>query len=196
MVNLRTATRKLAGRLASTGRSKLNAFGRDEDGTAAIEFVIVAPLLISTFLGFAALSKGENLSSKVNDVGRTVSDIVSQSPEITAAQVDAALLAGQAIAGSQEAQNMKIEVIGVDVNDAGVAKVKWSRGVNSNSLPNEGTTFPLPAELTNREAFVVVSRTHLPYSPSFATALIGTINFDYEYYFIPRISYETVCDDC
>ncbi len=58
------------------------AFGRDRKGTGAIEFAILAPILIMAYIGAFEVSVGFNVSRKVARASSTVADIVTQQTEV------------------------------------------------------------------------------------------------------------------
>ena len=61
-------------RLRQHARLTLRSFRRDEDGVAAVEFAIIAPLLILTYLGVLELSQGFQASRKVSLYARAAAD--------------------------------------------------------------------------------------------------------------------------
>ena len=177
-------------------RGRMSRFASDAKGTASVEFVIIAPFFIAMFLGLAAAAQGQNMSTKVAQVAATVSDVISQAPALSKAQIDAAMKAGEAIAGANDANNIEIVVAGVIVNNNGTTQVAWARGVNSNSIPTVGAPYTLPPDLTSESGFVVAAKTAYTYVPNVGTAFVPSFNLDSEFFYIPRVSTTTVCNDC
>ncbi|PCH47564.1 MAG: hypothetical protein COC23_01650 [Hyphomicrobiales bacterium] len=177
-------------------RDKLASFIDGEAGVSAIEFALVAPFLITLFLGFTEIARASQMSTLVSKVSSTVADIISQSPKLSIAEVDAALQAAYAVAGTSAADNMTVEVVGVTVFDNGTTQVSWARGVNSNNLPTVGSSYTLPSSLTSEAGFIVASRSFLLFQPAFADALLGDFALETKNYYIPRSGSMTNCTDC
>jgi len=181
---------------------KIASFGtrfvKDEKGASAVEFAMVLPFLTALYFMFVGLAGGNNTASKVGQVASTVSDIISQSPSLTAAQVDLALQAGDAIAGTTNTANMQIEVVGVQVKNNGSTEVVWSRSANGGTPYAAGSSYDIPVSLRSQPGFIVASRTALGYVPVVGASVLpdGNIPLESKYYFVPRASTETFCPDC
>ncbi len=177
--------------------ANVRAFVRGEEGTVAIEAAGIIPLFLLMMVVFAETSKGNHVSTQVGQTAATVSDIISQAENMTASDIDAALLAGRAIAGPQTGNQVAISVVGVEVSNGGTTtKVKWSRAINGGAVPAVNTPYPLPASLLTQDGFVVVSKTNYSYTPAVGHSITGSIPLGATHYFIPRVGSQTNCDDC
>jgi len=178
--------------------SKFSSFLKKEDGVSAVEFAFTAPALVAMYFMFVGLAGADHASSRVGQVASTVSDIISQSAGLTATQIDLALQAGEAIAGSQNASGMDIEVVGVLVKANGQTEVAWSRNAQGSAPYAVGSSFPMPASLTSEPGFIVASRTAYTYQPVVGSSLLGGngVPLEYKYYYVPRVSADTVCNGC
>lgn len=72
-------------------------FLRAENGVAAIEFALTAPILMLLLLGGVELSRFILLHQKVEKVAYTVSDVVAQSTSVTRSQLDQIYTAAEQI---------------------------------------------------------------------------------------------------
>lgn len=175
---------------------QLRKFYKDESGVSAVEFALVLPFLMTLFLGFAEVAKGTHVSTRVSKVASTVADIISQSASLTIPEVEAALKAAHAVAGASAAGTMTVEVVGVNVASNGTTSVLWARGINSTNLPARWSSYDLPAELRSEAGFIVASRANYKHLPIVASSLIGTLEMEKKFYFIPRSGTMTDCSTC
>lgn len=177
--------------------AKFKTFLHSDEGTVAIEAAGIIPLFLLMMVVFAETSKGNHVSTQVGQTAATVSDIISQAENMTAADIDAALAAGQAIAGPQTANGIAISVVGVEVsNNGATTKVKWARAINGGAVPAVNTPYTLPPSLLAQDGFVVVSETSYAYTPAVGHSITGSIQLGSKHYFIPRVGSETNCTDC
>lgn len=68
---------------------KIRSFTGDESGVAAMEFVLVFPILMTLFLGCIELYGHFNAVRKLSNVTASLADIVAQSRSISASQLTA-----------------------------------------------------------------------------------------------------------
>lgn len=183
-------------RSVNTLKNTIARFRKNESGTSILEFAIVAPFLATLFLGFVELARADHVSARIGQVSAIVSDLISQSPLLSVEQIDAALLAAQAVAGASAAEEMAIEVVGVTIFNNGSTKVEWARGVNTNGLPAKGSSFPLPVSLLAQPGFIVASRTHILHVPKHGHSIVGDISLESKNYYVPRSSDITNCSNC
>ncbi|MEO0545796.1 MAG: TadE/TadG family type IV pilus assembly protein [Pseudomonadota bacterium] len=178
--------------------NNLTRFRRDERGTNAIEFCMVAPFLLATWFGFYAFVDSESTSTKVGKVTTTVSDIIAQSPVVNREVIDGSFRAAEAIMGSKHAPMLELMAVGVQINNNGSTEVVWARGRNLSrmSLPGKGSSFPLDAGLRSNRGFVVLAKAKLVYNPIFGKTFTGPIDMEYQNIFAPRVSTTTECTNC
>src|SRR5262245_62437188 len=73
---------------------RLRQIGRDQRGVSAIEFAMLAPLMIALYFGVVEISQGVAIDRKVMLSARTVADLVSQQlNNISKAEIDNLTLA-------------------------------------------------------------------------------------------------------
>jgi Flp pilus assembly pilin Flp len=84
MINV---SRKIASP-AQAASGLLRRFRRDEGGVAAVEFALIAPILIVTYLGILEVSQGFQASRKLSLFARTAADLTSQGPKDPAPSTD------------------------------------------------------------------------------------------------------------
>ena len=162
----RSAERRVPGWFA-----KLRALARLRDGSAAVEFAIIAPLLLFGYIGAYELSVGMTVLNKVGRASATVSDMIAQKESVTPAFLES-MNDVVASVGSpnmvldkvEKVQNFGLTVTGISVDDAKKSTVAWSRAWGAGVTAKvPGADGELPADLLKTESFYVETKLVLPY---------------------------------
>jgi Flp pilus assembly protein TadG len=133
----------------------LKAFGKrfasDGRGVSAIEFALIAPVLILLYLGMAELTLGMMASRRVSHLTATIGDLVAQSDTLTPDNVtDLWKIAGSMLdpfstsitVAGQPVSILRMRVASVTmqtVNNKTSAKVNWSMATNWTGFTNTST---------------------------------------------------------
>lgn len=182
-------------------------FLRDEKGTTLIEFCLVLPFLLFTFLGFSSIVHMETASTRVGQVSSAVADITAQSPVTDQNLINQAMDAAESIMGGIGTNNLEMVVMGIEIEpDAGgqpVAKVRWAHGRNNDKLavPAVGSIYDLPTASLSNGNFLVSAEVQLNYRPIFGGNFFlewgdDDMTLKYENHYAPRNSLEVDCTDC
>ncbi len=167
---------------------KFLAFKNDLKGLSGVEFALIAPMLVSVYLGVAETAMGVTNSRKVSRVAATLSDLVAQSENITANQVDNIINASRAVMAPYSADPLKIYVVGVQIDENGNASVVWSRASSNATAPSVGSSYPIPERINVNNTFLIVTNVTYEYTPAIGGGIINTISFDEKNYNAPRTS--------
>jgi Flp pilus assembly protein TadG len=117
-----------ASRISYRGRRLVARFARDRRGLAAVEFAFIVPLMLTLMFGTIEISSAVAVDRKVTLAARTISDLVSQSPQVTSADLKnyfglgAVIIAPYTVTSATLTQ--KISAVTIDAN--GKATVAWS----------------------------------------------------------------------
>lgn len=82
---------------ANAPRALLKRLIRGEDGVSAVEFALIAPVMILLMLGTFDLSQALDARGKITVLSRTVADFVTQSETITAGELSNIVAASRSI---------------------------------------------------------------------------------------------------
>jgi len=149
-------------------------------GLAAIEFALIAPVMVFLFLavveGSDALSSSRRVSQSVN----TLTDLVAQETEITQAQLDDLYVGVEDIISLQTI-TVTFAVISV-AYDAGADKivVQWSRDSTGSQPYAPGTEYAGIADATlfDETSSLIVGEVSYDYTPGLSQILISNITFE------------------
>lgn len=175
------------------------AFGRDRKGTGAIEFAILAPILIMAYIGAFEVSVGFNVSRKVARASSTVADIVTQQTEVNKEFLDGMKDVAASVM-SPFGGTYSLKITGIEVTSVGNGKVIWSRDEKGTTPYKAGEGVAIPKELSALNTFVVRTEMVVPhglllFAPDL-TSKAQTINLSKTYYYRQRIGEKITCDDC
>jgi len=183
------------------GNGPLARFRKREDGVAAIEFAIIAPLLVMFLLGATAANQSLWAHGKVSQVSSVIGDLVSQESEITPAIFSSIIKVAPVLMEPYPIGDLEITVTaGIacyeDPNDTEGAvptifnmwSARWNerngvkRGQRSNVEMTDG-----PTEISIIEGdYVVQTRVTHTYEPTITQEAGYTIDLDETAYHQPR----------
>jgi Flp pilus assembly protein TadG len=138
---------------------------RNMDGSAAVEFGILAPLLMLMLLGVVELGRAIAIDRSFASAVATASDLVSREEYLGKAKSDAAANLGGMMASVKQlmapydAKEFRAAVFSVKAseNDATKGTVQWVFPYNSPANPPaQCSSYPLPPDLVPKGGSVVV----------------------------------------
>src|ERR1700680_376360 len=144
-------------------RSALDLY-RDRRGVMAIEFAVIAPVMLVMFFGTVEFSSGIAVDRKVTLMARTLSDLTSQNISVTDTQLTNFFNASTGIMWPYPSTPTKstISELYVDPNTL-AARVQWSKG----SVPRAaGSTVAIPTALQVGGTYLIYSEVSYLYVPS------------------------------
>lgn len=190
---------------------RAGAFLANRKGVAAIEFALIAPLLLTLYFVTMELAQGMETGKNVSRVGSMVADLVAQQGrEITTGELDPIMAIGEAILQPYNRSRANIVITGIEIDKNSNVKVKWSRKMRNGVFgrdANAGDTTTVPVELKIPETFLLRVTAELEYRPILAwkaqqKTTLGLLGiFDHiamqeSYYLRPRMTTEINCTNC
>jgi len=175
-------------------RRKLASLARREQGIALVEFSLVAPVMITMYLGMVELSVAVGHERKSAQIARALSDLTTQNAMVTTSQLDAIFGAASAILAPYPLKDVSLRIASFRIDQANKVWVDWSATKeisSSNPYPTlarctDGASF-LPTQLRNKGQTVIVAWTKIKHTPMMTT-FIGTINMEESVPMVPRVS--------
>ncbi len=169
----------------------LQAFGRfagDRRGVSAVEFALLAPLMISLYLGSVEVSDGVIADRKVTLTAAALANLTAQVATISASDMTNILDASSAIIAPYSASKLKITVSCVNIDANKNATVKWS--VTRSGTAHTGT-ITIPSALAVANSQLIFAEASYDYTPTIGYAITGTLTLSDRMYMSPRISAPT-----
>ncbi|PPJ48775.1 pilus assembly protein [Rhizobium sp. KAs_5_22] len=179
----------------------LRRFLSERDGVGAVEFALLAPVLIVLYLCAFELMTGFSVSKKVTMAASTVADLVSRTDKVSKADLLGMVDVTNAVFPPYGVDNLSLNITGVSIDSAKQAKVAWSWS-NSGAAPYAvGATVAVPDDMLSEETFLVrselsVDHELLMYLPALSGSAIKEITIRREFFFRQRINTDISCTDC
>ena len=173
-------------------------FGRDRRGVAAVEFALIAPVMLLIYFGLVEFCQGYMANRRADHTASTVADLVAQSDETSTEDLTKIFAIGDMIMRPFSSTDLSIRVSSVTMDVNGVAKVVWSRG-NREAMPPRGkdsVVTDLPPGLIENGESLILGETEYDYTTPFAQVIKTPITFTRSYYLRPRTVDSVVCTNC
>ncbi len=158
---------------------------RDNRGVSAVEFALLAPVMIGLYFGCAEIANGVGADRKVSLISAALANLSAQVTTISASDMSNIFDASSAIIAPYSASNLRMTVTCIKIDANKVATVKWSqtRGGTANS---GGMTIPSALAVAN--STLILSEASFAYTPTVGYTISGTLTLSDKMYMSPRIS--------
>lgn len=174
----------------------LGRFIRDSRGVSAVEFALIAPLMITFYFGLAEFCQGFMAQKRMGHSAAAVADLVAQTDVVQADELDDILAIGGLIMKPFSTTDLTIRVSSVTRDENGVAKVDWSRAGGGATALGTNAVVTVPTELIANGESAVVAETTYAYSSPVKYIVKDGITFHSKFYSRPRKVDKVGCSDC
>ncbi len=166
----------------------------DERGVSAVEFAMLAPVLIAFYFGMAEFCQGFMAQKRMGHASAMVADLVAQEETVATANLDDIFDIGGLMMEPFATAGLKQRVSSV-TRTSGVARVDWSRG-DGMAARVVNSTITLPTDLIANGESVIVSEATYDYDSPVDYFMPGITRFSHIYYLRPRTVDKTLCSNC
>ena len=163
--------------------SILKRFTKNTNGVAAVEFALVAPILLSLLVGIAELSNYMMAARRVTAAAHTAADLIAQETDITTAELSEIFQASRLVMAPFDEDNLSLGATSIRFDDSGDASEDWNGNYNGGSVTNASglaTGLGSPGK-----SVIIVSATY-SYTPLLNLVLSGTYTFNENAILRPR----------
>ncbi|MEN9895971.1 MAG: hypothetical protein RIR97_1823 [Pseudomonadota bacterium] len=175
---------------------------KNKSGIAAVEFAILAPVLIGAYFATFELTVALSVSGRVNRATSTIADLVAAQTLVDKdylASMDSVTESIMAPFTPPDTRLLKIS--GITIDDKARATVAWSWDSNGNRPYKMGSPITIPANVKVANTFLIRSELAVPYTtlfyfPDLALTQISNATYKKEYFFSPRLGSKITCKDC
>ena len=172
-------------RLWRSASDFLGSFGAAREGLAAVEFALIAPLMISMYFGVTELSDAFTASAKTTTVASTAADLVAQEQTVCNAEMTDVFAALNTIMFPYPLNNMQIVVSSLIDAGGGTVKVAWSDAQNT-SPRAVNSVVSVPAGLVAVGGSVILAEVSYSYSSPAGHLIYGVVPLADKFYLHPR----------
>lgn len=180
-------------------RSLLNQgrrFSRAERGSIAVEFALIAPMLVLLLLGGAGLSGTVATWRKLCDTTAQLGNVTAQFTSMQAADAQGVLAASAQVMSPYSTTDLTEVMSLITVDNNGNATVTWSQAYNGGTALAKGSPVTLPTKLVMPGMSVISLKTTYPYTPLVGAGFVPSITMVDQLYTVPRSSASIPCSNC
>lgn len=180
----------------------IKRFKQEVAGVAAIEFAIIAPIMILLFFATIEVSTALAVNRKLARVSSTLGDLITQSQSLTQADVDNIMNAASYVMIPYD-HNLGIVITQVSIKN-GAATVDWSKAHGTGVALAVNTAYTVPAKIMDDDTFLVSAKVTAVHTPLYAkttydssgslrmdTSSAADIHMEEEIFLRPRIGLKT-----
>jgi Flp pilus assembly protein TadG len=173
----------------------LSGFWRDRRGVSAVEFALIAPVLVIFYCGLAELTQAMMAQRRISNIASSIGDLVAQNAQLTDARRTDIFTIGATILAPFPTSTLRMCLVSVSSDSTGKDTVDWSE--NSNTHPNcpaKGTVLAatvVPVGVLPASQSVIMAKAMYAYKSPIKFVMPSTVNFYRTFYLRPRKS-ETV----
>lgn len=144
----------------------------DRRAVSAVEFALIAPLLILAYVSSVHLTLALSADRKLTAAAATVADLVAQNETVTSAVINDIFEAGRVLVQPFPAGDLQMRITSVRADSNGVAQLVWSEGLGMGAR-SPGDLPSLPAGVLLPDSGLVVVEMSYPYDTPFTGVSFG-----------------------
>jgi Flp pilus assembly pilin Flp len=168
---------------------------RNRTGVAAVEFALIAPLMVLLLFGVVEVSELLNTNRRVENTAASIADVVARDTIVDDDDIDDLWAAIDPLMYPEAAGPMKVRVTSVLITSATEAEVGWSKGHNGFAGLAKGAAFSLPAGLMVPDTSIIVAEVSYAYTPAINVVLGNALTLAHKEYRRPRVVDPITYDD-
>jgi Flp pilus assembly protein TadG len=179
---------------------RIRRFRQENSGVAAIEFALIAPIMIGIYIMLNETASGLRAARKVTMAARVMSDLVSQATDVNNTYRDDVFAAATPILSPFNGALASIRITSVKFDANAKGYVDWSEikgsgyAAHVRCKPTQSSSssaatlgvLEIPAGLQVANTSVVLAEVQFAYTPVIGYKITGTINLSDQLYTRPR----------
>lgn len=178
-------------------RRPMSSILTNRDGLAAVEFALLAPVMIVLYFGMCEFCQAYMAHKRMGHVASTVADIVARATDVKGAQLDDIFGAGEIIMKPYSGQPLSIRVSSVTRDSQGVAKIDWTRATGPAPVARvKGDTVVVPPDVIQNGESLIMAEARYDYDSPVNFMMPQITSFKQAYYLRPRTVSKITCGDC
>ncbi len=165
---------------------------------AAVEFAMLAPVLILLYFGAVELTQGMMTQERIAHTASTIGDLTSQSTAVSKADITDIFGVGSTTMYPYPTTSLAMRLTAISEDANGKVTVTWSEATGGMTAYSKNATYSdsnLGSVLSTNQS-LVVAEAQYTYNSVFHYVMPKPITFSEKYYLRPRISTSVTCSDC
>lgn len=166
---------------------------RDHRGVAAVEFALLAPLMVAFYLGLCEICAGFMAQKRMSHVTALVADLVTQEEAVSTDNIDGMFNISDVIMEPFPQAGLHQRVRSITLTD-GEPVVNWV--YTNNATVFNDNTVSLPDDLLEEGQSIIMSEAVYDFDSPVQYMIPGGMTFKARYFLRPRVIDTVVCSDC
>ncbi|MEQ8301193.1 MAG: pilus assembly protein [Hyphomonas sp.] len=157
----------------------------NEQGVSAVEFAIIAPLMILIYFGCIELSFLMRMDRRVTSTSASLGDLTARLATVTDEDMGEMFAAAKVMMQPYDAESGSMRISSIVDNGDGVTKVAWSDAYSMTAL-SEGSVVTVPAGIIPSPGSAIVAEVQFNYTSPFGYVLKNERTVSDKFYLRPR----------
>ena len=180
---------------------RLRDFLHDRRGVGAVEFALIAPILLSLYITSFEITVGLSVAKRVTRSASTIADLLTRESSVSSATLANMTAVGDSILFPFKPASKVIKVTGVKLDASGAPKVAWSWSSAGGAPYAVGTPVDVPNDMRLPDTFLI--RAEVAVGHKLLMFLSGPEGSGYqnitiarEFFYRQRTGSEITCNGC
>ncbi|MDP1630965.1 MAG: pilus assembly protein [Caulobacter sp.] len=166
----------------------LRRLGRDRRGVSAVEFALIAPVMIAFYFGMAEITQALLAERRAGHAASAIGDLVAQSSTISNSDIGDIFMIAQTIMKPYPTTSLQMRITSITANSSGTPKVDWSNASGLSPLTTGATVAGVPAGVVSAGQSVIMSEVNYSYDSPVDFMVPNAVKFTRKFYLRPRKS--------
>lgn len=171
----------------------LRRFRQDQNGLSAVEFALLAPVMILLYFGMVELCQAYMAQKRMSHVASMVADMTARAETVNKNGLDDTFNIGGQVMQPFSATPLTMRVSSVTRGEDGVVRVNWSYGRGLDPISGE---LAVPSGLIDNKQSLIVSEAVYNYDSPIDRFLPGITTMSRTFYLRPRSVEAVTCSNC
>lgn len=180
------STKSFLSRFARRGKWRgIQGLCYNERGVSAVEFALIAPVMILVYFGCIELSFLMRIDRRVTSTSASLGDLTARLPTVTDQDMHEMFAAAKVMMQPYDAADSSLRITSLVDNGDGNPKVAWSDAYNLTALA-PGTQVTVAPGIVPSPGSVIMAEVHYTYQSPFAYVLQNERTISDTFYLRPR----------
>lgn len=157
----------------------------NEQGISAVEFALIAPLLIILYLGAIEVSLLMEVDRRVTQTSASLGDLTARLSTVTDSDMAEMFAAAKVLMEPYDASTAQMRITSIVDNGDGIPKVAWSDAYNMSAY-TKGTTLTMPTGIMPDSGSIIMAEVSYEYVSNFGYVVSTSKNISDKFYLRPR----------
>ncbi len=157
----------------------------NEDGVSAVEFALIAPVLLLIYLGVVELSLLMRVDRRVTSTSASLGDLTARLATVTDDDMGEMFEAAKVLMQPYNAEGARMRITSIVDDGDGVPKVDWSDAHNMTPY-SSGEVVAVPAGIISSPGSIILSEVQYEYDSQLGGFLDTSKTISDKFYLRPR----------